>query len=137
VSKAKRRRAPGETRLADRLPHFIFGRDKAIEEAYGFLLAGKLVTDIPQGEDLSEEDRHLFAEIVQALGRRAETDPHFDRANIWRGVKPPHRLKPPFSDAAVIARTKRCIVVGVRIDSRNDGFIRLDDSLLAEVMGRH
>jgi hypothetical protein len=46
-------RPPSE---ADRLPDFIFGRDKAAEEANGFTLAGKLVTDILRHKKPSERE---------------------------------------------------------------------------------
>jgi hypothetical protein len=139
VGEAKRRRhTPSETRPGDRLPDFIFGRDKTTEEAYGFLLAGKLVTDIPKHKQPSEDDQQLIAELIQWLAQTAQRDPDLDEAGVWRdGVKPPDGLSPPFPDDAIQARVDRCLVVGVRVDPRNDGFLRLDDVALAEIMGRH
>jgi hypothetical protein len=122
-----------------RLPDFIFERERAAEEAYGFTLAGKLVTDIPRHSEPGEGDRQLISEIVGELTRLARRDPGLQEASIWRGCgKPPDALESPFPDAAVRARLERCIVVGVRVD-RNapDGFIRVDDTLMADIMGRH
>ena len=136
MGEAKRRRTPSETRPADRLPDFIFWRDKATEETCGFLLAGKLVTDIPKHNEPSERDQQLIGEIIQALTREAQRDPDLQQAGIWRGVKPPDGVGPAVPESAIIARAKRCIVVGVRVDPRNDGLIRPDDGALAEIMGR-
>ena len=42
----------------------------------------------------------------------------------------------PFPDAPMIARAERCIVLRVWVDpNAPDGFLRLDDSLRADVMG--
>lgn len=137
MGEAKRRgeRAPGET---DRLPDFIFWRDRAAEKAGGFTLAGKLVTDIPRTKSPGEGDRQLISEIVEELTRRAKRDPDMEEANIWRGGgKPPDALEPPFPDAAMRERVKRCAVVVVRIDPRNDGFLRVGDVTMADIMGRN
>jgi hypothetical protein len=74
MGKAKRRgRPPGE---ADRLPNFIFGRDKAAEEAGGFILAGQLVTDFPKDKEPSESESAEIAEIIRGLTREVRRDPH-------------------------------------------------------------
>jgi len=133
MGEARRRHAPNE---ADRLPDFIFGRDKAAEKAGGFILAGRLVTDIPKRERPSESDQRMISEIVECLTREAKRDPDMSEASIWRGgVKPANAT--PISDAAVIARMRRCAVVVVRVDPRSDGLMRLDESLLADIVGRH
>lgn len=135
MGEAKRRGA-GE---ADRLPDFIFLRERAAEEACGFTLAGKLVTDIPKQREPGESDQQLISEIVGELTRLAQRDPELQEASIWRGGgKPPDALKPPFSDAALRERVERCAVVVVRVD-RNapDGFIRVDDVTMADLMGRN
>jgi hypothetical protein len=126
----------GERRSVDGLPNFIFGRDKAVEEAYGFTLAGKLLTDIPKHQEVSACDQQLIAEIIRRLGDAARGGSDMTEAGIWRNrVKPPDGLSPPFSDAVLMARVERCLVVGVRVNP--DGFLRLDDMMMAEVMGRH
>jgi hypothetical protein len=138
MGEAKRQGAKGRTD-GERLPNFIFERDKTAEETGGFMLAGKLLTDISKHTKPSAGDQQLISELVGHLTRAAERDPHMDRASIWRsGVKPSDALvEGPAFDAAISVRLKRCIVVGVRVDPRNDGFLRLDDGLLADVMGRH
>jgi hypothetical protein len=57
-------------------------------------------------------------------------------ASIWRGVKPPGGLNPPFTEAAMTERMKRCVIVTVRIDPREGDPFR-DDEALASIMGRH
>jgi hypothetical protein len=96
------------------------------------------VTDIPKHKQPSEQDQQLITELVQRLTRIAQRDPDLHEAGVWRdGVKPPDGLSPPFPDDAILARVNRCLVVGVRVDPRNDGFLRLDEAALAEIMGRH
>jgi hypothetical protein len=138
MGEAKRRQQQ-RANAAPRLPDFIFGRDKFAEEQCGFLLAGRLVTDIPKDtKEPSNEDQKLIGKIIQALLEEVRNDPHLQEVGIWRGgVKPDHRISPPFPDDLMIARMKRCIVVGVRVDPRNDGMMRFDDGMLAEILGRH
>jgi hypothetical protein len=103
-----KRRGPSE---ADKLPDFIFGRDKAAEKAGGFILAGKLVTDIPRHEKPSESEKLLIRDIIQRLTDAAKRNPDMQEAGIWRnGVKPADGLAPPFPEAAMLARVKRCAV---------------------------
>jgi hypothetical protein len=75
MGEAKRRgpHAPGER---DMLPHFIFGRDRAAEEAGGFILAGRLVTPFPRREKPSENESAEVAKIIQALMQEVKRDPH-------------------------------------------------------------
>lgn len=133
-----KRRGPHATREANRLPEFIFAREKWVEEANGFLLAGKILTDIPHGTEPSEDEKALITEFIQELTRLVARAPDLEEAGAWRnGVKPPDGFAPPYPDDAVNERLKRCIVVGVRVD-RNapDGFIKIDDTMMAEIMGR-
>jgi hypothetical protein len=72
MNKPERRPSPIE---ADGLPDFIFERQKAVEEANGFTLAGKLLTDIPKHEVLSERDGQLISEIIQLMKEAVRRDP--------------------------------------------------------------
>jgi hypothetical protein len=134
MGEAKRRGArPSEP--ADKLPNVIFFREKAVEKAGGFLLAGRLVTDLPKHEPPSESD---LRDVIELLIDGARRDPDMQEASLWLGGgKPADALASPFPEAAMLARVKRCAVVVLRIDLRNDGLMRLDDSLLADIMGRH
>ena len=80
-----------------------------------------------------------IARIIQALMQEVKRDPHLTQVGIWRDPanRPPDGLKPPFPDAAMIARMERCAAVVVRIDPRNDGLMRIDDTLMADILGRH
>jgi hypothetical protein len=138
MGESTRRRAKDSRSETDRLPDFVFVRDQAAEKVGGFILAGTLVTDIPKGKDPSKGESSEIAEVIERLMHELECDPEMPEASIWRGgVKPPDGLEPPFDGAAVLARVKRSAVVMVRIAPCTDGFPRLDDTLMADVMGRH
>jgi hypothetical protein len=129
MSKPARRPSPIE---AGELPHFIFRRARPAEKAYGFTLAGVLLTDIPSDRELSERDRQLIFDIIQALNDAAAADPNWNEAGLWRRrAMPPGGVEAPFSHAMIRARAKGCRAMVVR----DDGFCRIDDSQLAEVMG--
>jgi hypothetical protein len=138
MGESKRRgpRAPGE---ADRLPDFFFIRDKAAEAAGGFILAGRLMTDIPRHSVPSERDKQLISEILEGVTRLARGDPDLDEACAWRNSElPPDALVPPFSEAEVLERVTRCGVVVVRIDRKGRHEpMRIDDTLMADIVGRH
>jgi hypothetical protein len=132
-----KRRGPHASGERDKLPDFIFGRDRAAEEAGGFVLAGRLVTPFPKREKPSAAESEEIAALIQKLTTMAREDPAMAGVGAWRGnVKLPDGLKPPFPDAAMLARMERCAVVIVRIDPRNDGLMRIDDTLMADIMGR-
>jgi hypothetical protein len=138
MGEAKRRgpRAPRDD-AADRLPHFIFGRDRAAEKAGGFILAGRLLTPFPKRGKPSQAESDEIAALIQELTRMAREDPSIGEVGAWRGdIKPPGGLKPPFPKAALLARAKSCAVVVVRVDPRNDGRIRVDDITMADILGR-
>ena len=138
MGEAKRRgpRAPGE---ADRLPDFFFIRDRAAEEAGAFILAGRLVTDIPRHNVPSESDQRLITDTLEGVMHLARGDPDLEVACAWRSSElPPDALSTTFPADAVNERVKRCGVVLVRIDRNGrDELMRIDDSLMADVMGRH
>ena len=111
----KARRRGDKPIRKDRLPDFIFGRNKAVEQAGGFVLAGQLVTDIPKRTKPKRRDSELIASIIQRLVDAARLDPDLQEAGVWRGGrKPDDGLAPPFPAAAMIDRMRRCVVVVVR-----------------------
>jgi hypothetical protein len=133
-AKRRARRAPGG---ADRLPDFFFLRERAAEDAGGFTLAGKLVTDIPRHSEPGEGDRQLISEIVGEVTRLARGDPDLEVACAWRSSSelPPDALSTTFPADAVNERVKRCGVVVVRIDRNGrDELMRIDGTLKADVM---
>ena len=98
MGEAKRRgpRAPSE---ANRLPEFIFAREKLVEDANDFLLAGKILTNIPHGKEPSENEKALITEFIQELTRLVARKPDLEEAGAWRnGVKPPDGFAPPYPD---------------------------------------
>jgi hypothetical protein len=133
MGEGKRRKRAGEA--GPRLPDFVFGRDKVAEQAGGFILAGRMVTNILKGKKPDEEDQVFTHHVINSLVDTVRRDPHMQEAGAWRHSKPPGGLSPLFPDAAMIEETERCAVIEVRIDPRGDGTIRLDDGLLAQIMG--
>jgi len=83
------------------------------------------------GEKPSESDQLLIRDIIQRLTDAAKRYPDMQEVGLWRnGVKPADGLAPPFPEAAMLARVKRCAVGTVRVDPRNDG-LRLDVGISA------
>jgi hypothetical protein len=106
--------APGE---ADRLPDFIFLRERAAEEAAAFILAGRLVTDIPKYNVPSESDQRLITDTLEGVMHLARGDPELEAACAWRSSElPPDALSATFPAAAGNERVKCCGVVAMRID---------------------
>jgi hypothetical protein len=104
MNRPARRPSPIE---AGELPHFIFQRARPAEKAYGFTLAGVLLTDIPSDRELSERDRQLIFDIIQTLNDAAAGDPDWNEAGLWRrGAMPPGGVEAPFSHAIIRARAK-------------------------------
>jgi hypothetical protein len=134
MGESKGRRAPSE---ADRLPDFIFGRDKAAEQAGRFILAGMLAASIPKStkEPSERETSEEISEIIQKLTRMAQRDPHLEEASIWRNEPPPDALNPPFPEAAV--RKDNSLHRRRRARRPPQRPLLLDDSALADMMGRH
>jgi hypothetical protein len=54
--------------MTGRLPDFIFARRRDIELEANLLLAGILVTDIPEGSEVSRCDRQLIQRIMLSSG---------------------------------------------------------------------
>jgi hypothetical protein len=99
---------------ADRLPTFIFCRDREVEEAHGYRLAGRLITDAPKCEQTEEETREIVnvsRELLEAVRR----DPRAVEFGLWRNGRPPDALLSPYPGAAMMARIDRCLVVTVRV----------------------
>jgi hypothetical protein len=113
---------------------FMFIRNWSVEEAYGVTLVGVLVTNIPGHEDLREDDRERIFEVIERLTGMARRDPDWSKASIWRqGAMPLGGDDELFPDAVRRAQANGCVVVRVF----GDGFCRIDEVELAEIMGRY
>ena len=80
----------------------------------------------------------MIADIIGELMRATQRDPDLYEVSVWLNGKPPDAREPTKED--LIARAKSCVVIGVRVDPRDEGdggFIRIDDSAMADIMGRH
>ena len=74
----------------DRLPDFIFCRDKTAEEAGGFILAGTLVTDTPKlHRSERRRELHQIAEVIERLLHEVERDPELQEASIGTALRLP------------------------------------------------
>ena len=105
--------------IHDRLPHFIFGRNKTAEREGGFLLAGRLVTDIEKGDDDGlKRDKPLIDHIIGTIIDGVKGDPDLQWAGIWRDPenRPADRYTLPYPDGPMKARIDRCIMFEVRIE---------------------
>lgn len=121
-----------------RLPDFIFGRRRDIEEEVGLVLAGTLVTDIPKGSRPRKRDQRLIQLVISQLVRAVQSDPSIVETGMWRrGTKPPEGLAPPFDDHLMEERCKRCICVTVRVDGGPDEVVKLDSDLLRQMFGNN
>jgi hypothetical protein len=114
-------------RTTGRFAGLHFGHDKAAKAA-GFLLAGKLVTDIPKSRAPNEVDIEEIAAVVQRLIDTTRDWPDAVETGVWRdGSKPADGLSPPFPDDALNERVRRCVVVNIYID-KDDTQRRADDA---------
>jgi hypothetical protein len=101
------------------LPDFLFGRDHALEHQGGYVLAGKLVTNIPKSRrKLTPKENRLISQVIRTLVHEVAMEPHLTEAGIWLdGCRPVDGAQPPFDTEQVFrARTDACIVVGVVVD---------------------
>jgi hypothetical protein len=112
-------------------PVFVFTRQRDIELETGVTLAGHLIVDIPAAEadENNDAQRILVEEIVQRLIADAQSGRMPDNAFLigW----PEGEARPANAvdthDAAVMAPwAETRLRIGLRIDPRNDGMLRVD-----------
>jgi len=116
-----------------RLPDFIFGRNKSVENA-GFRLAGKLVTNVPTWAERTKTDVEMVEAIIRSLVNATRDNPDIQEAGFWRGAVPWDALDPPFPVAQVLERMRRCVVLEVRV--RKDADIDDENAVTVQWMGR-
>jgi hypothetical protein len=76
------------------LPQFVFVRQPEIERKEGWAIAGVLITDLPRGGELSEQDQRDIERLTQALVRAVMADPTTREADLWHGRAPPDAYDP-------------------------------------------
>jgi hypothetical protein len=117
-----------------RLPDFIFCWNFAAEREVGFLLAGLLITDLPKTTKPRGKDKKLIRRAIRQLTEVARENLDMSQAGIWRtGKRPADGMEPPFSDALMAERIKRCVCIEVRIDPGPSDRIKLDTDLVRQL----
>jgi hypothetical protein len=109
------------------MPAFIFVRQPSIEKEAGFVLAGMLILPgLPKTAKPNKKLKRFVNNTIQSLKQH--------RARMgevtlgWHGgIKPDDAAD---LDAAAINQLgKTRMVVGVRIDPRHDGYMRIDSAM--------
>jgi hypothetical protein len=109
-------------------PLFVFARRHDIEIEAGFVLAGNLIVDIPKGL-MGHRQKKMIQKIIGGLLARSSEMPDDALVYGWaHGAKPADAVNVD-DDAQMAAWADRCVKIGVRIDPRNDGKIRVDSDL--------
>jgi hypothetical protein len=117
------------------MPLFIFLRRRDVELEAGFILAGQLIVDIPKSRRKPKRrEQRMIAEIVQQLTDQAQSGQMPDDAIVygWPGGCRPANAADVDNDALMASWAKDRIAVGVRIDPRNDGRLRMDSDMLLQ-----
>jgi hypothetical protein len=112
-------------------PLFAFQRDHQVELENGFILAGSLIVDIPKDSE-GEDYQLMVAEIIRLLMIDAQSGRMSNDALMfgWRGGAKPANACDTGDDAIMEPWAKRSMKYIVRIDPRNDGFLRIDAAAL-------
>ena len=85
-----KRRQPRHTERSDGLPDFVFGRNRTAEREGEFMLAGRLVTDIPKDDPEGfKRDEAFIKHMVGTLLDEVKHDPDLQEAGFWRIRTPP------------------------------------------------
>jgi hypothetical protein len=118
------------------MPVFVFMRRRDIERENGFILAGQLIVDIPRSRKKPKRrEQQMITEIVQLLSANAQSGQMPDDAVVygWPGGCRPANAVDVDNDALMASWAKERIVIVVRIDPRNDGYLRIDSDALLQM----
>jgi hypothetical protein len=118
------------------MPEFVFSRRRDIELETGFILAGDLFVDIPDGAEIESRYRYqqICESIVQPLIEMAKRMP--DNAMMligWPlGNRPENADEITDNNELMSAWAKRSLAMGIWIDPRDDGFVRINSDMAIE-----
>jgi hypothetical protein len=117
------------------MPLFIFARRRDIERETGLILAGQLIVDIPKRRKPKRREQQMLAAIVQQLTAQAQSGQIPDDAIVygWPGGCRPANAVDVDDDVLMASWAKERMVVGVRVDPRNDGYLRVDSDMLLQM----
>jgi hypothetical protein len=95
---------------------FLFYRNDGIERDGGYLLAGKLVVDLPKDAEANEANKAMVASIAQELTQRARCRALAPVTIGWeRGERPPKGVDVD-SDAALERWASDRFTIGLRVE---------------------
>jgi hypothetical protein len=114
------------------MPVFVFGRRRDIERETGLILAGQLIVDIPKNTKPRRRHQRMIADIVQMLIARAGEMPEDAMVVGWPGEHRPANAVDVNDDALMASWAKDRTVIVLRIDPRNDGYLRIDSDMLLQ-----
>jgi hypothetical protein len=120
----------------EKYPAFVFQRRRHVELEAGFILAGQLIVDIPKGtKKLKGRHQRMIEEIIQRLTTDARSGLMPADALVfgWHGGSRPPNAVDTNNDEIMSAWAARSTAIGVRVDPRNDGFLRVDSDALRQM----
>jgi hypothetical protein len=117
------------------MPAFVFVRRHDIELEAGFILAGRLIVDLPRQVGLTEDQREMVGAIIQHLTDEAQSGRMPTDAVVygWHGGRRPSDAVDTSNNEVMAAWAKDCRTYAVRIDPRNDGRMRIDSDILRQL----
>jgi hypothetical protein len=123
---------------APTMPMFVFHRRRDVELEAGFILAGQLIVDIPKKGNMTKlkrRDQRMVNEIIQKLTDECRSGRMSADALIygWQGGVRPANAVDTSNEEIMTAWVKRSIVIGVRVDPRNDGLMRVDSDQMRQM----
>jgi hypothetical protein len=117
------------------MPAFVFIRRRDVEREGGFILAGQLIVDIPKGTNPKRRHQRMIDEILRQLTANAQSGQMPDDAIVygWRGGCRPDDAVDVHNNALMKNWVSGRLVCAVRVDPRNDGYMRFDSDLLMKM----
>jgi hypothetical protein len=120
------------------MPLFIFERRHDIELEAGFILAGRLIIDLPKQLKLKRRQQRMLTDIIQQLTHRAQSGQMPDDAIVlgWRdGYRPPNADDNISNDELMASWAKDRLTIAVRVDPRKAGLLRIDSDMARQLKG--
>jgi hypothetical protein len=117
------------------MPVFVFKRRCDIELETGQILAGQLVVDIHKRRKLSKKQQRVIGVIIKKLMEAAGAGkiPNDGFVYGWPdGRRPADADDTLANDELMNGWLDTRIVIGVRVDPRNDGMLRIDSDILRQ-----